>query len=177
MHALAGYDQPVLMNALVAYNCSVLEKIDRVIVQLSNEELMLKHELLFGSSIGQHIRHILEFYECLLARISEGVFSYDLRPRNMVIETEVAAARASAVRSIGLLQDLKADKELAMESELPGEGISRQTTTLKRELAYLADHGVHHLAMIRIALEQKLPHVQFPEHLGVAASTRNHQRR
>ena len=97
------------MNALVAYNCSVLEKIDRVMVQLSNEELMLKHELLFGSSIGQHIRHILEFYECLLARVSEGVFSYDHRPRNMVIETEVAAARASAVRSISLLQELKAD--------------------------------------------------------------------
>jgi uncharacterized damage-inducible protein DinB len=165
------------MNALVAYNSAVLEKIDHVIVQLSNDELMRKHELLFGSSIGQHIRHILEFYECLLGRANEGVFSYDLRPRNMLIETEVAAARASAVRSIGLLHRLVTDKELTMESELPGDGVSRQKTTLKRELAYLADHGVHHLAMIRIALEQGLPHVQFPEHLGVAASTRNFQQR
>ena len=165
------------MNALVAYNSSVLEKIDRLVVQLSNEELMRKHDLLFGSSIGQHVRHILEFYECLLARVNEGVFSYDLRPRNMLIETEVAAARASAVRSISLLQALKMDQELTMESELPGDERSRQMTTLKRELAYLADHGVHHLAMIRIALEQGLPHVQFPEHLGVAASTRNFQQR
>jgi uncharacterized damage-inducible protein DinB len=166
------------MNALVAYNTAVLEKIDRVLVQLSDEELMRKHDLLFGSSIGQHMRHILEFYECLLACVSAGAFSYDRRSRNLLIETEVAAARASAARSMGLLQELGMDKDLTMDSELPGEAmLSRQATTLKRELAYLADHGVHHLAMIRIALEQRLPHIHLPEHLGVAASTRNFQRR
>ncbi|MBK8497236.1 MAG: hypothetical protein IPL52_00105 [Flavobacteriales bacterium] len=77
-----------------------------------------------------------------------------------------------------MLHDLRHDRELVMESELPGlDGTIVHRTTLKRELAYLADHSVHHLAMVRIALEQELPLVRFPGHLGVAASTRNHQAR
>ena len=166
------------MQSLVAYNLSVLEKIDQVLVQLNDEEMARPSELLFGSSIGQHFRHILEFYECLLGHVRDGAFSYDRRRRNLLIETEVTAARASAVRSISLLQELGEDKVMAMESELPGSTyVSSQMTTLKRELAYLADHGVHHLAMIRIALEQELKHVSFPDHLGVAASTRNFRER
>ena len=166
------------MQPLVAYNVSVLEKIDQVLLQLSDEEMARPSDLLFGSSVGQHFRHILEFYECLLAHVREGSFSYDRRHRNLLIETEVTAARASAVRSISLLKELREDRVLAMESELPDTpDMSSQMTTLKRELAYLADHGVHHLAMIRIALEQELKHVSFPDHLGVAASTRNFRQR
>ncbi|MBK8341436.1 MAG: hypothetical protein IPK99_16315 [Flavobacteriales bacterium] len=166
------------MQSLVAYNVSVLEKIDQLLLQLNDDEMARPSDLLFGSSVGQHCRHILEFYECLLGHVREGSFSYDRRRRNLLIETEVTAARASAVRSISLLQELREDKVMAMESELPGsKDMSSQMTTLKRELAYLADHGVHHLAMIRIALEQELAHVAFPEHLGVAASTRNFRQR
>lgn len=165
-----------MMRELIAYNASVLEKIDALLHQLSNAELARPSGLLFGSSIGQHVRHILEFYTCLLTEMDAPSFSYDRRRRDPLIETEVIAARACAVRNIGLLRRLKSDRDLLMESELPGKPtVGTQRTTLKRELAYLADHGVHHLAMIRIALEQELPHVTYPEYLGVAASTRNHQ--
>ena len=124
------------MQPLVAYNVSVLEKIDQVLLQLSDEEMARPSDLLFGSSVGQHFRHILEFYECLLAHVREGSFSYDRRQRNLLIETEVTAARASAVRSISLLKELREDRVLAMESELPDTpDMSSQMTTLKRELA------------------------------------------
>lgn len=164
------------MHDLIAYNTSVLEKVDTLLHQLTDAELAKPSKLLFGSSVGQHFRHILEFYTCLLTTVDEPSFSYDRRQRDLLIETEVISARASAVRSMSLLNTLGDDRELRMESELPGmPNYSVQRTTLKRELAYLADHGVHHLAMVRIALEQELPHVTFPEHLGVAASTRNHR--
>lgn len=163
------------MKDQIAYNVSVLEKIDHILHQLTDEELARPFALLFGSSVGGHVRHILEFYEELLTCHASGTFSYDQRERNLLIATEVIAARASAARSKGLLEELTTDGELWMDSELPGnEPTSVLRTTLKRELAYLADHGVHHLAMVRIALEQCLPHIHFPEHLGVAASTRNH---
>lgn len=166
------------MQQLIAYNIAILEQLDTLLRQIRNEELARPSKLLFGSSIGQHFRHILEFYGCLLIADQGTCFSYDRRQRNPLIETEVVAARASAVRSIGLLQELPRDRDLLMESELPGTGDRvMQRTTLMRELVYLADHSVHHLAMVRIALEQELPHVVFPQHLGVAASTRNHQAR
>lgn len=166
------------MQDLVAYNTSILEKIDALLHQFVDDELKRPSKLLFGSSIGQHVRHILEFYTCLLTELNERSFSYDRRQRDLLIETEVIAARASTVRSMSLLSRITGDRDLVMESELPDmTGHCVQRTTLKRELAYLADHGVHHLAMVRIALEQELPHITFPEHLGVAASTRNHQAR
>ena len=165
------------MKDLVDYNISILEKIDRLLHQFTDAELSRPVDLLFGSSVGQHFRHVLEFYSCLLSGTEEATFSYDRRQRDPLIEQEVIAARTCAVRNIGLLEDLRDDRELCMESELPGAGWTTQRTTLMRELAYLADHGVHHLAMIRVALEQRYPHILFPEHLGVAASTRNRRAR
>jgi uncharacterized damage-inducible protein DinB len=164
------------MQPLISYNIDVLEKVDVILEQLTADEFTEKQVLLFGSSIGQHIRHILEFYECLLGNLDKGYFSYDHRKRDLLLETQLVEARGSVKRSVNMLSMLDLDKDLRMESELPGEAChSMQSTTLKRELAYLADHGVHHLAMVRIALEQTLPHITFPEQLGVAASTRNHR--
>ena len=162
------------MNDLVPYNISVLRKMDDILHQLTDAELSEPRPVLFNSSIGGHLRHILEFYEELLVNRSTGSFSYDRRKRDPLISSEVIAARACVARNISLLNDLSEDADLLVVSELPDtERTSTQRTTLMRELAYLADHGVHHLAMVRIALQQCLPHISFPEHLGVAASTRN----
>ncbi|MBK9512743.1 MAG: DinB family protein [Flavobacteriales bacterium] len=164
------------MRTLVDHNIAVLAQVDAILEQLSDEELMRGHTLLFGSSVGQHIRHILEFYQCLLSAVDTGSFSYDRRRRDLQIETEVAAARASVAWSKRHLEQLGADRELRMDADLPGVPLGTGAeTTLKRELLYLADHGVHHLAMVRIALEQALPHVRINGHLGVAVSTQNHR--
>ncbi len=166
------------MQALIVYNIEVLEKVDVILGQLSADEFTNEQPLLFGSSIGQHVRHILEFYECLMGNVESGSFSYDHRKRDLLLETQLGKARGSVAHSSQMLSTLIVDKALRMSSELPGEGLSsQQSTTLKRELAYLADHSVHHLAMVRIALEQTLPHIVFPAELGVAASTRNHRTR
>lgn len=166
------------MKRLVAYNLSVLEKLDGILSQLDSEAISTPYDLLFGSTIGQHFRHILEFYECLLAGLPACYFSYDRRKRNLMIETDVLTARLSIRNSIAGLAGLTTDLNLTMDSELPGEPemVSHQTT-LSRELAYVADHGVHHLAIIRIALEQFYPQVVIDGNVGVAASTINYRNR
>lgn len=166
------------MNRLISYNLTVLEKLDGILLQLDNQAISTSYDLLFGSTIGQHFRHILEFYECLLAGLPAGCFSYDRRKRNLLIETDVLTARLSIRNSIVGLSNLTNDLVLMMDSELPGqpEMISHQTT-LSRELAYVADHGVHHLAIIRIALEQFYPAVLIDGNVGVAASTINYRNR
>lgn len=164
------------MRSLAVCNTDLLERMDDLLHQLNDEELRVPRAILFGSSIGGHFRHILEFYTGLLAREEDDRFSYDRRRRDPLLEQSVIAARACAQRVIGLLSEQCSDRGLRMVSELPGDAApTEQQTTLARELAYLVDHGVHHLAMLRIALQQELPHVQFPEHMGVAAATRNHQ--
>jgi hypothetical protein len=44
-------------------------------------------------------------------------------------------------------------------------------STLEREMVYLADHTVHHLALVRLGFEALLPGKQLDSTLGVAPST------
>ena len=166
------------MERTKAYNAALLLQTEELLAQLSDDDLAAPRGLLFGSSIGQHLRHIIEYYGLLLSQHPPGVTNYDKRQRDRRIETDVAHARDSIGRCVGLMSMLRADGPLVLESELPGDDAAvRQNTSLLRELTYVADHCVHHLAMVRIIVEQDLPHVCFPEELGVAAATRNHRAR
>jgi uncharacterized damage-inducible protein DinB len=164
------------MKDLVEHNLCVLAQVEGLLQQLNDDEHAAPRPLLFGSSIGQHIRHVLEYYGCFVSSFSSGTVSYDRRLRDLAIETSVSAAAASARQSAAQLRNITSDGPLVLCSDLPGLPLaSAQDTTMKRELVYLADHSVHHMAMVRIALEQCLPHVAFPTTLGIAVSTRNHQ--
>lgn len=166
------------MDGTKAYNGALLQQADELLAQLTDAELSAPRPLLFGSSIGQHVRHIIEYYALLLGQHTTGRLNYDRRQRDRRMETDAAYARASIGRCNGLLSLVDTDASLVLESELPEqEGVVRQVTSLLRELTYVADHCVHHLAMVRIVVEQQLPHVHFPKDLGVAAATRNHRAR
>ncbi len=169
------------MTELLDYNIEVLHRIDHLLGQLSNAQHSAPSALLFGSTMGDHFRHILEFYQCLLSNVEVGEFSYDKRQRNHLIATDVGTARDVLRNALAQLMYLDStahqDVELVMQSELPGyTNLFAHRTTLSRELAYLADHGVHHLALIRISLEQEHPHILLDANLGVAASTVNYRR-
>jgi hypothetical protein len=98
--------------------------------------------------------------------------------RELGIERQVDHARTALQDCLAHLRALTADRPLILESELPlEERTVSQHTSLLRELTYAADHCVHHLAMVRIVVEQELPAVSFPEELGMAAATRNHRER
>lgn len=166
------------MRTTIEHNLDQLLQVEELLRQLPDEELAAQRTLLFGSSIGQHLRHIIEYYDCLLRQQGTGLVSYDRRERNPLIETRVAVARDMTYRCMHTLGTLEADRRLEMESELPGaDRLVQQTTSLLRELTYVADHCVHHLAMVRIVMEQELAHLTFPDHLGVAAATRNYHAR
>lgn len=166
------------MEGTKDYNAALLQQLDELLAQLNDQELSATRELIFGGSIGQHVRHILEYHALLLQQYRTGSINYDLRERDRRIETEVDHARATVSRCLDLLGRIDEDRILTLESELPecGGTVSQRTSVL-RELTYVADHCVHHLAMVRMVIQQALPVVVFPEELGVAAATRNHRAR
>jgi hypothetical protein len=65
-----------------------LKDIRLVIRGLDHQEYARKLEVLSGSSVGQHIRHILEFYDCLLQLPPNKVICYDNRKRDRTIELD-----------------------------------------------------------------------------------------
>ena len=61
---------------------SALLEIKNICLILSDEIYAKPLNILTGRSIGQHIRHIIEFYHCLLSQANKSVVNYDLRKRD-----------------------------------------------------------------------------------------------
>ena len=83
------------MHRTIAYNRALLHQADDLLDQLDDAALSQQRELLFGGTIGQHIRHVVECYQCLLRQRESGLLNYDRRERDPQMERRVQAARAA----------------------------------------------------------------------------------
>ena len=160
------------MNLLDAIE-SVLADAKLFLGQLSTQEYCHPIVSLQSSTIGQHTRHFIEFYQCLIAQQREGKVNYDLRKRNLQIETDPLCASQSIDQILVDLKRLDFDRALDQYTWLQTESIP--TTTI-RELLYNVEHTIHHLAIIRIGLCELCPSLVLPGNFGVAPSTVNYRK-
>ncbi|TCL63605.1 hypothetical protein EV196_109231, partial [Mariniflexile fucanivorans] len=65
-----------------------LNEIKNVLLQLTNEQFTFQSTTLFGATIGQHVRHIIEFYQSVFSGFEAKTINYDNRVRNLSIETD-----------------------------------------------------------------------------------------
>ena len=56
------------------------------------------------------------------------------------------------------------------------EASVRINSSVERELAYNIEHAIHHMAIIKIAVNTVFPRVQLPQNFGVAYSTVRYQK-
>ncbi len=151
----------------------------RYLVHIQPSLYSEKQELLLGASIGEHTRHFIEFFQCLLDQIqgSPSVINYALRQRDYGIEQDPMHA-ATQVRQ--LQKQLNALKENQSCLINCGEHLSAASsylteTNLERELLYNIDHTIHHLAIIKIGLLAKNPQFDLPPYFGYMPSTIQYQ--
>ncbi len=126
-----------------------------------------------SSSIGAHVRHILDRFHCFFNGIDEGCINFDDRKRGTSVETDVriAADVLTATRDRFKNLDLDAFNAGISVRELVhfnGEP-TIAASTLDRELMGLITHSIHHLAIIAIIARSS----SFPvsANLGKAPST------
>jgi hypothetical protein len=136
-----------------------------------------------GSTIGQHFRHILEFYTCLFEgktmvhpdTIGTAYVDYSSRKRNNILAENPKSALATLDFICHQVQFMNEHQILQIVSEFSEntEGGDRPVyvSSMGRELQYAFDHAVHHLAIIRIGLEIHFPQISVADDLGVAPST------
>ena len=122
---------------------------------------------LSGATIGQHVRHTLELYQCLLSGYENGLVEYDKRKRDKIIEIDISTA-GSVIASICTELD-KQDKELRVAYEIEGREIALQSN-YQRELMYNLEHAIHHMALIKVAVIS-MTDIVLPVEFGVAPST------
>jgi hypothetical protein len=122
---------------------------------------------LSNATIGEHTRHIIEMFQCLLSQYDSGIVNYDLRERNCRIQTQTHYA-ISAIQLIMASID-QPNKTIELQQVIDGENIRIQSNYF-RELLYNLEHCVHHQALIKVALIVN-DAVVVDDHFGVARST------
>ena len=135
-------------------------------------------EILSGSTIGQHTRHIIEFYNCLFEQCSNDsdiIINYADRRRDHVIESQPEKALQYVNEINDKLKDLDISRNCKLDCLEHGQEGLIVESTIGRELIYNIEHTIHHLAIIKIALKATLPSLVLPEHFGVAPSTIRHR--
>jgi len=147
----------------------MLDQLGSLVSRLPSEIYALPLPCLQQNSIGKHVRHTLEFFECLLEGLPKGEVNYDLRRRNMLLETDPDYTLMQIASIQRKLAEVK-DDEFIMNADL-GSGTQAFQTSVYRELAFALDHCIHHLALIRVGMQQHFPEIPMKEELGVAFST------
>jgi hypothetical protein len=142
--------------------------------QLSAEDYVRPCTQLSNSTIGQHVRHIIEMFQCLEAGYVSGVVNYESRKRDNLIETNKDVA-------LSLLQEIhtglgKDNSDLLLEGVYNDDSteLLQLSTNYHREIIYNLEHTIHHMALIRVGIKE-IAAIDLPESYGVASATVKHK--
>ncbi len=164
-----------MKDELREVNILKLQEIQKVI-DLLPQALYTEPQALFeGSTVGQHFRHIIEFYGCLLSGVESGSLCYDDRERDLRLESDQEFAKETCANLIPLVRSVEFSTTLELRACCDPSASEQLhfSTSVERELAYTLDHAIHHLAMIKIILRQE--GIKIDPSIGVAPSTIRHK--
>lgn len=96
--------------------------------------------------------------------------NYENRKRDYQIETQKKLAIQSIQSLFATIN--KPNKKLLLETEygLSANEPSTLETNYYRELVYNLEHAVHHMALIRVAINE-VSTIQLPKEFGIASAT------
>lgn len=127
--------------------------------------------------IGAHIRHVHDHFQAFLEGLDTGIVDYNQRNRDSPAEKDIAlsdhvhqtiltrmSSAALTHRALFIISEI--DCFASENTELP--------STIDRELLYLINHTIHHVAIIKLVLQHR--GIAVPDYLGVAPSTASHLR-
>ena len=165
------------MNNLMHSNIEAIEQVLDFIQQLNNAEYQYSAKPYVDSTIGQHLRHVLDIYTSVLTVAEDNTnnsIDYNIRRRGAALETQ----RSAGIAELELLRDslLKRvtkplDGVVVVTSETSVNEYKKDTFqyTLARELCFAASHLTHHLAIM--AIIAKLSGKDVCSSIGTAPST------
>ncbi len=158
------------MKAIAKEN---LQQLNDLLQGISKAQYTEKSMILSNATIGQHIRHILEFYLLLVSGSFSGTINYDKRERDLCIEEDPDFALKTVDRLLIGIETLNENLQVKFEGDFSIEGAVQNTisSSVGRELAYCIEHSIHHQAIIKAGLiSMGLSHLT-DEYFGVAYST------
>lgn len=131
----------------------------------------------FPSSIGAHMRHIIDHFSALVNGFEQGHVNYNLRTRESQVEQLPKAATEALSNIVHWLNEVNEgllDRQLSVTTEIDVSHTQSTTcqSTLSRELVFASSHAIHHYALIRIMCSMQNRNI--PEFFGYAPATIMH---
>src|SRR5437868_5148379 len=78
---------------------SILTQLENIVTQITAGDFSRPSTALSNSTIGQHLRHTIEFFLCLESGFNGGVINYDKRSHDKLVETDKFIA-LNAIRKV-----------------------------------------------------------------------------
>ncbi|SMD36247.1 hypothetical protein SAMN04488029_2793 [Reichenbachiella faecimaris] len=152
----------------------ILDQLTYLLENLTNDEYSKTLSVLHDNSIGQHMRHTLEFFTCLMTGRPLGLVNYDERERDVFLES-------NTLEALSTISTLKVEFANIVDNQpliLVRQGYDLSSnekheveSNLYRELIYNIEHAVHHMALMKIGLKEIKSELELPKDFGVASST------
>ena len=164
----------IIMNKVIKGSIESLEQVIDFIQGLSDETYMQIPEPLFNSSIGEHLRHILDLYMALITANDLQNINYDVRRRGLALETD----KEEGIKELYIVCDwLKSldvtlfdmNTNISTEVSVSDKVTASFSSTVGREICFVSLHLTHHLALMAV-IAKFLGH-SVSQNLGVAPTT------
>lgn len=168
------------LDLAVRDNLEALAQGRDLLAALGTAAYVRREPACFNSSIGGHMRHVIEHYESFLQARCGAEIDYEARARDVRIENEPehAVMRLEQLREeLSTLTDDFLESTVAVRSEMAGreDAAAWNQSSVGRELEFLLSHTIHHYALIAVVCG--LGGKPTPVDFGVAPSTLRFRRR
>ena len=158
---------------IVSACTTILRQLSDIVHQLDEMDFSRPSAALGNATVGQHLRHTIEFFLCLEQGFEQGVVNYDKRAHDEVLETDKLVALSTLSRIEKFIKTPHTDRFLKLEvgyHRNNDECVEIETNYL-RELTYNIEHAVHHMAIMKIGIREVAPYVIIPKDFGIAMSS------
>ena len=110
----------------------------------------------YYSSIGGHIRHILDIFDCIFDGLEQGEVDLAARKRNVLAEQQVSAGLTyfnQVIEKLNSLSNVDLNQIVPVKDDL-GLGEITQNYTLGSALIQAHSHAIHHFASLGYLINQ-----------------------
>ena len=74
------------MQKVIDSSIEIFDQLNDFIKSIDDDVYQDNSSILFESSIGQHLRHILDIYHALIRNMTDDIVDYDIRLRGSSVE-------------------------------------------------------------------------------------------
>lgn len=162
------------MLPVIKGNLEGLKQAKEIVERLSDNAYTHVHKPYMQSSIGQHLRHIVDNYFAVIQGLEKNHIDYNWRRRGAQVEQSRITALAELEELTNWLVNLN-ENDIEQKLSLVSEVCLAETksdfasSNLHRELIFVASHSIHHIAII--SMNMRLQEIEVPEHYGLAPAT------